>query len=316
MSNPKATDIAYIHVAVDDLTGMREFLARFGMTTTEWTDDTGDRLLYSRGANGAPYHHIAESGDNRFVGAGFEIDHPEELEALAEMPGASAIEDITAPGGGRRVRFTDPNGYEITAVHGRQRLPLSEPQLRPPINTGSEQPRVGKPVRLETRPSQVKRLGHVVLRVKDFRASEAWYKERFGFLSSDEIYLGEKENVVGAFMRCDRGDKPVDHHTIFLLQAPPSGPQTGMMHAAFEVHDWDDLMLGHDELEQGGYSHQWGVGKHILGSQVFDYWHDPFGNVMEHFTDGDLFDNTRPPGLAPVDALLAVQWGDRMQPRQ
>ena len=102
----------------------------------------------------------------------------------------------------------------------------------------------------------------------------------------------------------------VDHHTLFLLQ----GPGSGLQHAAFEVHDWDDLMLGHDALEGGGYSHHWGVGKHILGSQVFDYWHDPFGNTMEHFTDGDLFDNTREPGLAAVQSLLAVQWGDRMQP--
>ena len=30
-------------------------------------------------------------------------------------------------------------------------------------------------------------------------------------------------------------------------------------------------MLGHDVLRKAGYEHSWGVGKHILGSQVFDY---------------------------------------------
>ncbi len=311
MTSPKAIDIAYIHISVDDLDRMGEFLARFGMSSSRGTTADDRAMMYSRGTGGAPYQHIAELGENRFVGAGFEVEHPRELEALARMPSASEIERIDAPGGGRRVRFTDPNGYEISAVQGWQRLPRTDPPLRPPLNNGIEQPRRGEPVRLETRPSQVKRLGHVVLRVKDFRASEAWYKERFGFLSSDEIYIGEKDNVVGAFMRCDRGEEPVDHHTVFLMQYPESG----MMHAAYEVHDWDDLMLGHDELERGGYSHQWGVGKHILGSQVFDYWHDPFGNIMEHFTDGDLFDSGKPPGLAPIDALLGVQWGHRLQPR-
>ena len=34
---------------------------------------------------------------------------------------------------------------------------------------------------------------------------------------------------------------------------------------------------------------------------------------MEHFTDGDLFDNTQAPGLSPVQSLLGVQWGARMQ---
>lgn len=310
MNQPKAFDIAYVHIAVDDMDRMAAFLNRFGMAaSTLKTSDDGRAVLYSRGAGGAPYQHIAETGDNRFIGFGFEFERQQDLDALAQMEGASKVEDIDAPGGGKRVRFTDPNGYQVAAIQGWRRMAPNEPQQRPPINTGSDQPRLGEPVCLQTRPSQVKRLGHCVLRVKDFRASEAWYKERFGLISSDEIYAGEESNVIGAFMRCDRGDIPVDHHSLFLLQAP----EPGLQHAAFEVHDWDDLMLGHDELEQGGYTHQWGVGKHILGSQVFDYWHDPFGNVMEHFTDGDLFDNTRPPGLAPVTSLLAVQWGARLQ---
>ena len=305
----KAIDIAYVHIAVDDLDAMSGFLACFGMTSTRDTHD-GCAVLYSRGTDGAPYQHIAEVGEPGFVGVGFEVEHPEDLEALAEMPGASAIEDVNRPGGGRRVRFTDPNGYEVSALQGWERPAPSEPERRPPINTGNARVRLREPVRLEPRASQVKRLGHCVLFVKDFRESEAWYKERFGFLTSDAIHAGPRDNVIGAFMRCDRGRMPVDHHTLFLLQ----GPGSGLQHAAFEVHDWDDLMLGHDALEEGGYTHHWGVGKHILGSQVFDYWHDPFGNTMEHFTDGDLFDNTREPGLAAVQSLLAVQWGDRMQP--
>ena len=35
------------------------------------------------------------------------------------------------------------------------------------------------------------------------------------------------------------------------------------------------------------------------------------GNVMEHFTDGDLFDNAEAPGLSPIQSLLDVQWGAR-----
>ena len=306
----KAIDIAYVHVAVEDLDRMSEFLARFGLRSTRGTTADGRDVLYSRGTDGVPYQHVAEAGENRFVGVAFEVEGPEDLEALAGMPGASAIEDLAAPGSGRRVRFTDPNGNEVSAVQGWERTPPGAPVERPPINTGTARARLREPVRMETRPSQVKRLGHCVLFVKDFRESEAWYKERFGFLTSDAIHAGPEENVIGAFMRCDRGEMPVDHHTLFLLQAPG----TGMQHAAFEVHDWDDLMLGHDALKDGGYSHNWGIGKHILGSQVFDYWHDPFGNVMEHFTDGDLFDSTQAPGLMPIQSLLGVQWGARMQP--
>jgi hypothetical protein len=53
----------------------------------------------------------------------------------------------------------------------------------------------------------------------------------------------------------------------------------------------------------------WGVGRHIMGSQVFDYWKDPWGHELEHWTDGDLLTAADPPQKMPMSALLAVQWG-------
>jgi hypothetical protein len=51
------------------------------------------------------------------------------------------------------------------------------------------------------------------------------------------------------------------------------------------------------------------MGRHILGSQIFDYWHDPDKMMVEHFTDGDLFDNTVEVGWAPMTASGLYQWG-------
>jgi len=32
-------------------------------------------------------------------------------------------------------------------------------------------------------------------------------------------------------------------------------------------------MMGHEYMRsQGSYKHIWGIGRHVLGSQVFDYW--------------------------------------------
>lgn len=308
MSNsPKAADIAYIRLRAPDLGKMRVFLENFGLTVEESVNAEGTATLYSHGTGGDPYQHIVEEGPEGFVGLGFNMESSNDLRQLSEMEGASGIEEITdAPRGGQRVRFTDPQGYEVDGIFGWKKRDTGQIIERPAINTGEMRIRLREPVRLEPRSSQVKRLGHCVLFVADFRDAEAWYKSRFGFVTSDEIYAGEEVNVIGAFMRCDRGDIPVDHHTLFLLQNPE---QRGMQHAAFEVHDWDDLMLGHDHLEKGDYQHDWGIGKHILGSQVFDYWQDPYGNVHEHFTDGDLFDVHIPPAKNPVESLLATQWG-------
>lgn len=49
--------------------------------------------------------------------------------------------------------------------------------------------------------------------------------------------------------------------------------------------------IGHDYLLSKGYKYWWGVGRHILGSQVYNYWLDLDGFVVEHFTDGDLVNN-------------------------
>ena len=92
----------------------------------------------------------------------------------------------------------------------------------------------------------------------------------------------------------------------FLAQLPR---KPAFMHAAFEVASLDDLMLGHAHLAKQGRTAAWGVGRHILGSQIFDYWKDPWGHELEHWTDGDLFTASDAPNTATVGDLLAVQWG-------
>ena len=42
---------------------------------------------------------------------------------------------------------------------------------------------------------------------------------------------------------------------------------------------------------------------------MFDYWRDPDGFLVEHFADGDMFDNTLEPGWAPMPASGLEQWG-------
>jgi hypothetical protein len=80
------------------------------------------------------------------------------------------------------------------------------------------------------------------------------------------------------------------------------------------VLDWDDLMVGHDHLRRTGkYTHSWGVGRHYDGSNVFDYWRDPFGNKLEHFADGDVINDDYPATSSRFDpddpGKLLAMWG-------
>jgi len=44
-------------------------------------------------------------------------------------------------------------------------------------------------------------MGHSVLMTRDIRKTLKWYRENFGFVSSDDVYAGPKENIVGSFNR-------------------------------------------------------------------------------------------------------------------
>ena len=297
----KVEDIAYVRFAAPDLDVMEKFLSDFGLVVNARQDD----VLYARGTDPSPYLHVTERGDPAFRGVAFAAASAEDLDAAAKLEGASAVEKIDAPGGGRRVRFTDPDGYAVEVVHGREQLAPLPVQGAAPLNRGSDRRRMGTLQRLDAVPASVKRLGHVVLRVSDFRRSEAWYKSRFGFVASDEVYIGERDNIVTSFLRCDRGAEYTDHHTLLCVGLG----EVDFDHAAFEVEDIDAVMVGHDYLAKAGYDHHAGIGRHVLGSQVFDYWRDPWGHVVEHFTDGDLLNSEHETGLHDAAAALGTQWG-------
>lgn len=110
---------------------------------------------------------------------------------------------------------------------------------------------------------------------------------------------------VMSFIRCDRGATPSDHHTLAMVL----GPANRYVHSAYQVADLDALAAGGEFLRDHGYQHSWGIGRHIQGSQIFDYWRDPDGFMVEHFSDGDMFDNTLDPGWAPMSASGLAQWG-------
>jgi len=297
----QVTDVAFVRFAAPDLDIMERFASDFGLVVSERNEDT----LYCRGTDPDPYLHVTQVGEAGFRGVAFDVASAADLDSASKLEGASAIEPLDGPGGGQRVRFTDPDGFSVEVVHGRK--PAADLSVRQanPLNTGSQRLRLGTLQRLTAGPAQVKRLGHCVLRVSDFQRSSAWYRSNFGFLVSDEVYVGDPGNVLTAFMRCDRGETYVDHHSFLCIGLG----EAAFDHAAFEVEDGDAVMLGHDHLEQAGYEHHAGVGRHILGSQIFDYWKDPWGHVLEHFTDGDLLNADAETGRCEPPIALGTQWG-------
>ena len=296
----KVVDILYVRFRAPDLDRMKAFLLDFGLLESAMTDDA----LYMRGHGSDFCCHITQKGDAGFIGLALEVAHEKDLYDLAKSEGLE-VARRDEPGGGQHVVLRDPDGFQIEVIHGMESLPPVDVSIASHHNMDGDYGRFNQRIAKHPGPSHVRRLGHCVLSVKDYIKSSTWYRERFGLLISDEIFLADENDVVGAFMRCDRGDMPVDHHTIFLAGMG----EAKFNHAAFEVENIDDLMRGRAVLEHRGAQSVWGVGRHILGSQVFDYWRDPWGHMIEHWTDGDLFDASKRPARQPITELLGTIWG-------
>ena len=229
-------------------------------------------------------------------------------EAIREVDQGKGVLILTDLFGGTPANISlSFQGPKIEVVCGITRVP-EIPVRRQKLNSG-EAPlsRAGELMRLPKGPAHVKRIGHGVLMTPRFRETVGWFRETLGFVCSDDVYVENKDNIIGSFNRCDRGDRYVDHHVFFCL----AHAKTGLNHLSFEVPDIDDVCMGHDYLKQfGKYEHMWGIGRHVLGSQVYDYWADPWGRVHEHWADSDRLNLANGSNLVSADEALLSQWGE------
>ena len=301
----KVRDIAFGRLQAPDLDEAEEFLTHFGLARSARTSTA----LYMRGSDAAHHIHVTHLGEPRLLGFAFEVSDAADLDRASFLPGASPVEAIDEPGGGRRVRLTEPNGYSIEIVHGIERLPPIAVD-RPLVNSGAEPLRRANALfRPLPGPTPVKRLAHAVLSTPKVEETLLWFQTMLGLIASDNVYLGgvETGDLFGSFSRVDRGSDHVDHHAFACIQ----GEAAGLNHFSFEVPDIDAVFLDQDYLKSlGKYDHIWGVGRHFLGSQVFDYWSDPWGRVHEHWADSDRLTADVPTNKWDVAEGMRVLWGE------
>ena len=175
------------------------------------------------------------------------------------------------------------------------------------VNTGAAKQRRGmtqhKPA---LGPPQLLKLGHVGIFVSDFARQSQWFQSVLGLLPSDVLYAGAPDHRIGGFFRLDRGDEWVDHHTlaVFAMGRPDCH------HVSFEVQDSEAQFLGHRWLSKQGWEPVWGVGRHPLGSHVFDVWRDPSGYRFETYSDTDLCNAAQPVQLHDVKDAQMDLWSN------
>ncbi|KOC10384.1 trihydroxytoluene oxygenase [Aspergillus flavus AF70] len=265
----KLAHMRYQHPDLDQIT---TFLQDFGMTVAKRTEDEA----WYRGAS--------------------------------QRPTASDIQELSdVPGGGFLDTLTNPEEFPVNLMFGQKPAEKGAIPEKLTINYEEEKPRIRKFQGFTPGPAAVHKLGHFGLCTGKFEELVHFYTTTFNIVPTDFLYVekdGRRKNVA-LFAHIDRGDDYVDHHSFFMS----TNASSHVHHCSFEVHDFDTQKLGHQWLTDKKYKSVWGVGRHILGSQIFDYWWDTTGNMIEHYTDGDLVNNQTPIGYGPAgDESLAV-WG-------
>lgn len=128
-----------------------------------------------------------------------------------------------------------------------------------------------------------RRLGHVVLNVRDLAASVQFYTEIVGLEVSDHI-----EDQM-AFLRCGH-----DHHDLALAQidrnTDPSDDtyrpgRPGLEHFSYELRSLAELEEAARFLQSRGVEIVRGIGKHGPGENLFLVFKDPDGNYVEYYAD-------------------------------
>jgi catechol-2,3-dioxygenase len=279
MKSPLVQGIRSVGLTVPDLPRAEQFY------TEVWKLDVAARTrdaLYLRGA-GADHHLLmlreASSGP-RILQITLRARSIAALERiLAATPGAGGIveQDLTATldaSNGEHIVIRDPHGRRYEIVHGDARRAPTDP-------APADQPL---------------RLAHAVVNSHDVANTQTFLERALGFVLADRTRIM-------AFMNCDS-----DHHSIAIGDTD----NDALNHIAFVMPSIDAVMRGGGRLRDAGHAIEWGPGRHGPGDNVFNYFIDPFGIVIEYTADVEQIDDTYQP-RGPSDwawpAGRTDQWG-------
>jgi catechol-2,3-dioxygenase len=271
----KVARLAHVGIRARELGKQAEFYTgRWGLDAID--ESPSDLYLRAEG----PDHHVLTLHASDATGLdhfAFEVAHPDDIERAADILSNQGVEIVTPPtldlepGVKKALRFKDPDGNMVELIAGVD-------QVRDAYGPRDVKPQV---------------LNHVVLNTRDRARLEQFYGGTLGFKLSDTLA------DFMTFWRCN-----ANHHSLAFASA--RGDQVGMNHAAFEVKDWQELMRGVFFLGEHGVRRMWGPGRHLAGNNLFSYYFDPEGNVVEYTTEVEQITNDD--YVPAVRPMVADQW--------
>lgn len=110
------------------------------------------------------------------------------------------------------------------------------------------------------------RLAHVNINSDDVARDTAFFVDALGFTLTDR-------SKMMAFVRTN-----ADHHSVVIADAPVNT----LNHVAFQLPTWEGVMRAAGRMVDHRFPIGWGPGRHGPGDNVFTYFVDPAGFVVEY----------------------------------
>ena len=256
MNNARITGLRSIELGVTDLTQSAAFYGRvWGLDPVVSDGDT----IHLR-ANGTEHHAVTlrERPTAGMLGVHLAAMDRNAVDALHAQIKASGAKVTAAPadlpnsgGGGYGFQFKSPEGHVL--------------------NISADVARHQDTVSDRSKPTK---LSHVVLNSANIDQQTSFFIDTLGFKLSDKTEMMD-------FIRCS-----ADHHSIAMARG--NGPC--LNHMAYEVTSIDGLMRGAGRLKSKGFNIEWGVGRHGPGDNVFTYFIEPNGFVVEYTAEVEQVD--------------------------
>jgi catechol 2,3-dioxygenase len=239
--------IRSVDLGVPDIAGAEAFYSgTWGLEVAARQDGA----VYLRATG--PDHHVVALRPHpcaEILSVSFRVAAEETLERIESGVASESgrvIEPVATngdPDGGISLRVESPEGYVLRFHYGDA---LHE--------------------KADVRNSYPFRLSHVNLNCADIEATSRFFQNVLGFRLTDR-------SKAMAFLRCNE-----DHHAVVLAD---SG-MDGLNHVAFMMPDLESVMRGSGRMIDHGFAIGWGPGRHGPGDNVFAYFVDPFGFVIEY----------------------------------
>ena len=256
--------------SVPDLEAARNFYTAFGLDVRDLGDE---RLgLYTFGADHR-WAVISQGGERKklaYVSFGaYEADIDRFRRHFADL----GLKTEAAPEGvdSNSLWIRDPDGLALEIRAGEKVTPDAKwhYEMRPTPGGVAAAIRRG-----DSAPVKPRRLAHIALFSPDVAAGVDFFTRTLG------LRLSDQSPGIVAFMHGPHGS---DHHLVALAKS--DGP--GLHHISWDVSSIEEVGLGAMQMAAKGYSRGWGLGRHVLGSNYFQYIRDPWGSYSEFSFDID-----------------------------